>query len=80
MALQIGTLAKYALVLRQNPDEAQSLADDIFIHVTSFFRDPECLQALRRRVLRNSGSACPFPGRHLGLPCAGHRAAQSALA
>jgi PAS domain S-box-containing protein len=52
MALKkIASLAKYAQVLRQNPDEARALADDIFIHVTSFFRDPECFQALRKKVL-----------------------------
>ncbi|MGA2713603.1 MAG: chemotaxis protein CheB [Bryobacteraceae bacterium] len=52
MALQkIASLAKYAQILKQNPEEAQALTDDIFIHVTSFFRDPECFQALRKRVL-----------------------------
>jgi two-component system CheB/CheR fusion protein len=52
MALRkIASLSKYAQILRQNPEEAQALADDIFIHVTSFFRDPECFQALRKQVL-----------------------------
>ena len=52
MALQkIASLNKYAQMLKQHPEEAQALADDIFIHVTSFFRDPECFQALRKRVL-----------------------------
>ncbi len=52
MALQkIASLAKYVQILKQNPQEAQSLANDIFIHVTSFFRDPESFQALRKRVL-----------------------------
>ncbi len=56
MALQkIASLNKYAQILRQNPEEAQALADDIFIHVTSFFRDPECFQALRKRVLAKLG-------------------------
>ncbi len=51
MALhKITSLNKYALFLKQNRDEPQSLADDIFIHVTSFFRDPECFQALRKHV------------------------------
>ena len=50
MALQkIASLNKYAQFLKQHPDEAQALADDIFIHVTGFFRDPECFQALRKR-------------------------------
>ena len=52
MALQkIASLTKYARILKQNPEEAKALADDIFIHVTSFFRDPECFQALRAKVL-----------------------------
>lgn len=52
MVLQkIGSLEKYAQILKQNPVEAQALADDIFIHVTRFFRDPECFQALRKQVL-----------------------------
>jgi two-component system CheB/CheR fusion protein len=52
MALQkITSLTKYAQILKQNPEEAKALADDIFIHVTSFFRDPECFQALRAKVL-----------------------------
>ena len=56
MALQkIPTLTKYAQILKQNPEEAQALADDIFIHVTSFFRDAECFQALQKQVLAKSG-------------------------
>jgi two-component system CheB/CheR fusion protein len=52
MALQkIASLKKYAQILKQNPEEAKALADDIFIHVTGFFRDPECFQALRKRAL-----------------------------
>jgi two-component system CheB/CheR fusion protein len=45
-----GSLGKYAEILRHDPAEAQALADDIFIHVTSFFRDPECFQSLRKQV------------------------------
>jgi two-component system CheB/CheR fusion protein len=52
MALRkIASLHKYAQFLKHDADEAKALADDIFIHVTSFFRDPECFQALRKRVL-----------------------------
>ena len=52
MALRkIHSLQKYAQFLRNNADEPQALADDIFIHVTSFFRDTECFLALRKRVL-----------------------------
>jgi two-component system CheB/CheR fusion protein len=52
MALQkIASLSKYVQILKQSPQEANALAGDIFIHVTSFFRDPECFQALRKRVM-----------------------------
>jgi two-component system, chemotaxis family, CheB/CheR fusion protein len=52
MALQkIASLDKYVQILKQSPEEANALADDIFIHVTSFFRDPECFQALSKRVM-----------------------------
>ncbi len=60
MALQkIASLGKYAQILSKNPEEAQALADDIFIHVTSFFRDPECFQALRKLVLAKLGRKRP---------------------
>ena len=51
MALQkMQSLSDYVRFLKQNPPEIKALAGDIFIHVTSFFRDPECFQALRKRV------------------------------
>jgi two-component system CheB/CheR fusion protein len=60
MALQkIASLNKYAQILKQNPEEAHALADDIFIHVTRFFRDPECFQALRKRVLAKLATKRP---------------------
>jgi len=49
--LKIASLNRYAQTLKQNPEEAQALADDVFIHVTSFLRDPECFRALQKRVL-----------------------------
>jgi len=52
MALQkIANLATYAQILQENPPEARALAGDIFIHVTGFFRDPACFQALQKKVL-----------------------------
>jgi two-component system, chemotaxis family, CheB/CheR fusion protein len=52
MALQkIASMSKYLQILKQNPDEAKALAEDIFIHVTSFFRDPDCFEALKKQVL-----------------------------
>ena len=57
MALQkVASLSDYVRFLKQNPGEIKALSDDIFIHVTSFFRDPECFQALRKLV---------FPKLHL---------------
>jgi len=51
MALRkIVSLSKYAQFLQQDPSEAEALAEDIFIHVTGFFRDPECFQALRKQA------------------------------
>ena len=57
MALQkMESLSEYVRFLKQHSDEIKALADDIFIHVTGFFRDPECFQALRKHV---------FPKLHL---------------
>jgi two-component system CheB/CheR fusion protein len=57
MALQrMSSVGDYANFLKRNTPEVNALADDIFIHVTGFFRDPECFQALRKLV---------FPKLHL---------------
>jgi len=54
MLLQkIDDLGTYVRHLRQTPDEAQALRDDILIQVTGFFRDPEGFAALRRSVFPN---------------------------
>jgi len=51
MALRkMATLDDYVQYLKQNGAEIKALSDDIFIHVTGFFRDPESFQALRRHV------------------------------
>jgi two-component system, chemotaxis family, CheB/CheR fusion protein len=51
MALQkVGSLSEYVRFLNQRAGEIKALADDIFIHVTGFFRDVECFQALRKQV------------------------------
>ena len=60
MALhKITSLGKYLLFLKQNREEAQALADDVFVHVTSFFRDPECFLALRKKVLAKLAAKRP---------------------
>ena len=48
---QIERMSEYARSLRQNPGEIQALADDLQIHVTGFFRDPEAWEALRTNVI-----------------------------
>ncbi len=45
------SVADYARLLRQSPPEVTSLADDLLIHVTGFFRDPEAWEALRLQVV-----------------------------
>jgi len=45
------SLAEYAKLLRQSPTEVTGLSDDLLIHVTGFFRDPDAWEALRERVI-----------------------------
>jgi two-component system, chemotaxis family, CheB/CheR fusion protein len=40
----------YVELLKQNPNELEALYQDILIHVTSFFREPEVFDALRETV------------------------------
>jgi two-component system, chemotaxis family, CheB/CheR fusion protein len=44
------TLDDYVTYLQANPGEVRALADDFLICVTSFFREPECLEALAEKV------------------------------
>ncbi|MBV9697330.1 MAG: hypothetical protein JO005_10415, partial [Gammaproteobacteria bacterium] len=46
------TLQHYATLLRERPEEAQALANDLMINVTGFFRDPEAWETLRTTVIR----------------------------
>jgi two-component system CheB/CheR fusion protein len=41
----------YIGLLRSRPDEARTLYQDVLIHVTRFFREPESFEALAREVL-----------------------------
>jgi two-component system CheB/CheR fusion protein len=51
MALKtIKTLGEYVHYLRENPREAESLYQDILINVTSFFRNPEVFDTLKKNV------------------------------
>ena len=68
MALQkMESLSEYVRYLQQHTDEIKALADDIFIHVTGFFRDPECFQAsAKTRVPEVAFESAICPGSRLG--------------
>jgi two-component system CheB/CheR fusion protein len=43
-------LQDYAQLLQENPSEVKALYEEILIHVTYFFRDPEAFQLLKEQV------------------------------
>ena len=43
-------LEDYAIYLQEHPDEIKALYEEILIHVTSFFRDPQAFETLKTRV------------------------------
>lgn len=43
-------LKDYAAYLQEHPAEVKALYEEILIHVTSFFRDPEAFELLKERV------------------------------
>ncbi len=47
---QITDLAGYAHFLRESEEEEKALLKDLLISVTSFFRDPEAFEALKKQV------------------------------
>jgi two-component system CheB/CheR fusion protein len=48
---EVAGIKKYIVLLRENSQEAHALAQDILIGVTSFFRDPEAFETIRRVVI-----------------------------
>ncbi|MBD1871266.1 PAS domain-containing protein [Cyanobacteria bacterium FACHB-471] len=48
---KLESLEEYAQYLKQHPAEVQALYEEILIHVTSFFRDPETFEQLKTQVL-----------------------------
>ncbi|MBK5274550.1 MAG: PocR ligand-binding domain-containing protein [Desulfuromonadales bacterium] len=48
---EVSGIGKYIAMIEENPQEAQALCQDILIGVTSFFRDPEAFEILRREVI-----------------------------
>ena len=51
--LKIETLRKYLAYLHSNRQELDALFQDILIHVTSFFREPEAFKMLQTRIFPN---------------------------
>ena len=51
MLYQFETLEDYAQYLQAHPEEVQALYEEILIHVTRFFRDPEVFEQLKAQVL-----------------------------
>ncbi len=50
LLLKIESLQDYATYLGSHPEEVKALFADILIHVTGFFRDPECYESLKTQV------------------------------
>ena len=48
--LRIERLRDYLALLRDQPEEAVSLYEEVLIHVTSFFRDPDVFESLKSAV------------------------------
>jgi PAS domain S-box-containing protein len=48
---EVGGIGKYVALLEENAQEAQALCQDILIGVTSFFRDPEAFEVLKREII-----------------------------
>ena len=48
---RVTDVGEYARHLRKSAMEVSALADDLLIHVTGFFRDPEAWEALRQKVV-----------------------------
>ncbi|MGE3171621.1 MAG: chemotaxis protein CheB [Planctomycetota bacterium] len=48
---KLSTIEDYSRLLPSDPNEVQALAHELLIGVTSFFRDPEAFESLRRDVL-----------------------------
>ena len=47
---KLESLHQYLQFLRENPAEPAALCEDILIHVTGFFREPDAFQALAREI------------------------------
>ena len=48
---ELGDMAAYARLLREQPDEVQRLLSDLLITVTNFFRDPESFAQIEQHII-----------------------------
>jgi two-component system CheB/CheR fusion protein len=48
---RVASLAEYADIVETEPAEAEALSEEVLIHVTSFFRDPQVFEALKADIL-----------------------------
>ncbi|MEO8325252.1 MAG: chemotaxis protein CheB [Nitrospirota bacterium] len=55
--LHMNSPSQYLNRLRNNPDEANQLLQDLLIGVTQFFRDPKTFEALAREVIPQIGKS-----------------------
>src|SRR5437870_8923229 len=64
MVLRIGKLEDYVDYLKKNPSEPEKMFQEILIHRTGFFREPETFQTLRTEIypqlLRNRNPNDPI--------------------
>ena len=49
--LKLENLKHYIKYLRENKDEVENLYEDLLLKVTSFFRDPDVFDTLKKRIL-----------------------------
>ncbi len=47
---KIDSLESYATYLQSHPEDVKTLCEDMFIHVTEFFRDPDSFQSLKETI------------------------------
>ena len=50
---KVELFSEYLALLKQKPDEVESLYQDLLISVTTFFRDPEAFGVLAQKVIPN---------------------------
>jgi two-component system CheB/CheR fusion protein len=63
------TLPQYAKYAGEHPEEVKALFDDVLIHVTSFFRDPDVYQFLKSGIFpRIAASLAPGDSIRIWVP------------